>query len=106
MEFKDIAQEVRVWAALKERHVDAYAELFEELDHYSRPVLDLPGGAVVKVDDGKTEDDKRFLIFQRIKDQTLYRIDTSEYSSWSEESFYPPYEVVAKEVTETRYLKV
>jgi hypothetical protein len=105
VEFKDIAQEVRVWAAMNDFSSDAYNELWDALDYLTKPV-DLPGGQVRKVAEGKTEDDKRFIVFQRVTDQRLYRLDSSEYSSWSDETFYPPYEVVAKEVTEIRYTKV
>lgn len=104
MEFKDIAQEARVWAAMKDFTGNPYSELWEALEYLNKPV-DLPEGQVRKVAEG-ADDDKRFMIFQRVTDQKLYRIDATEYSSWNDETYFPPYEVVAKEVTEMRYLKV
>lgn len=109
MEFQNIAQEVRVWGALKNHSGDAYAELWDAFDFdYSNKGVDLPDGAVKKIAEGTNEDSERnYIIFKRIDGSKTYRLDSEVGSSWdSERTIYPPYEVVAKEVTEIRYTKV
>ncbi|UDL16817.1 hypothetical protein SEA_ATUIN_151 [Arthrobacter phage Atuin] len=107
MEFKSIAQEVRVWVALEDLCGNVYNELWEILEYSTNPV-ELPKGAVKKISEGRDEySNKKYIIFERIDDNKIYRMDAEIESSWdSETTVYPPYEVVAKEVTEIKYLKV
>jgi hypothetical protein len=94
MEFTGIAQEVRVWAAMKETYVPL---------PYSDVVL--PNGTVTLIANETDEDgDKGFIIFNRVNTDKLYRIDAN-YDSWSDHSYEAPYEVEAKQVTETKYLR-
>jgi hypothetical protein len=103
MEFTGIAQEVRVWAAMKETYVpNAYEDLAKTLP-YSDVVL--PNGTVTLIANETDEDgDKGFIIFNRVNTDKLYRIDAN-YDSWSDHSYEAPYEVEAKQVTETKYLR-
>lgn len=107
MEFKDIAQEVRVWAALKDYNDTAYNELWGAFEYWDRAV-DLPGGSVRKIAEGTSEDAERnYVIFERLDGSKIFRLDSEVSSSWdSDSTVYAPYEVVAKEVTEIKYLKV